>query len=417
MCKRLFYLFILSIISFSVFHNFIQNLYAESLDDAVLRSGCVIGYVNMPETLTSGKNYSIKWMIQSYVPILSRLQIKYSDGTKDEIVGNLSNVEEGSYYISSKKSKNYYFNCALNIPLNIDGTARVGFHNSQDDNESKYWMYGLFPTGVIKKPVGTAGKQFYVTIEKDIVIPVGFKLIQSAEAVKLFKKDYSGGKPDYVQVINLENGASVKLLYGSIENKGSGEGVYGGDNPKFKRASLSQFWSTFSSNYGNAFSIVNGQFFDTNSNPAALAFPLKSNGRIISDGYGISEFTNQKLILEIWSNKVDIKSLTKQNLINSSASNILAGLSEDANKGISNQVARTFAGIMDSNNNGTFETLLIFTSSYANQSEAASVLRSFGASKIIMFDGGGSSQLICEDEAYVSSSRTIPQAIGVISAK
>jgi len=250
---------------------------------------------------------------------------------------------------------------------------------------------------------------------ENIEIPDGFKLIQSAKAVQLYKKNYSGGEPDYVQVINLENGARIKLLYGSIESSGYGEGIYGGNNPKFKRQTILQFWSYFYSNYENAFSIVNGQFFKTDSYPTDLAFPLKVEGQIISDGYGISEYTNQKLLLEIWDNKVNIKSLTKQNLMNSSASNILAGLTEDANKEATNRVGRTFAGIKDANNNGSHETLLIFTSSYSKQAEAANVLRSFGASRIIMFDGGGSTQLICEDVSYVSSSRAIPQVIGVIS--
>jgi hypothetical protein len=89
----------------------------------------------------------------------------------------------------------------------------------------------------------------------------------------------------------------------------------------------------------------------------------------------------------------------------------LAGLSEDANKGPLNYVGRTFAGVHDANGDGVNETVLFFCSLYAQQPGAASVLREFGASDVIMFDGGGSSQLIVNGTSLVSSTRTIPHAL------
>jgi hypothetical protein len=120
-------------------------------------------------------------------------------------------------------------------------------------------------------------------------------------------------------------------------------------------------------------------------------------------------------MLEIWSDRADIKSLSKSNLYGSSAPNILGGLSENADKGIYTYTGRTFVGIDDADGNGSYETVLIFNSSYARQVDAAAVLRSFGADKVIMFDGGGSTQLQCGSTSYISSSRTIPQTIGVVS--
>jgi hypothetical protein len=52
----------------------------------------------------------------------------------------------------------------------------------------------------------------------------------------------------------------------------------------------------------------------------------------------------------------------------------------------------------------------------ARQSDAADVLKSFEAAKVMMLDGGGSTQLICEGKSYISSDRLIPQAIGVLAA-
>jgi hypothetical protein len=48
--------------------------------------------------------------------------------------------------------------------------------------------------------------------------------------------------------------------------------------------------------------------------------------------------------------------------------------------------------------------------------DAAQVLRDFGAEQVMMLDGGGSTQLSCKGEDYVSSDRLIPQALGVIGA-
>jgi hypothetical protein len=246
-------------------------------------------------------------------------------------------------------------------------------------------------------------------------IPSGFSLVISDTGTELYRKDYQGGNPDFVQVVNLSEGAAIELLHGNIVDPGIGNGVYGGDNPLFKRQTLQEIWIDFSSSNNNAFCVTNGQFFVDTVDPTNFAFPLKKDGKYASDGYGFGEYPNQKLILEIWDDKVDIVPLTKETLYSSSASDIVAGLTEDANKGPQNSTGRTFIGISDSNNDGKHEIVLIFNSKTAKQSEAANVLRSFGADKIIMLDGGGSTQLVCNGLDYVSSSRTIPQSIGVLS--
>ena len=59
--------------------------------------------------------------------------------------------------------------------------------------------------------------------------------------------------------------------------------------------------------------------------------------------------------------------------------------------------------------------VFIFNSKYTTQTDAADVLNEFGASKVLMLDGGGSTQLICDGQSLVTSSRKVPQTIGVIS--
>jgi hypothetical protein len=98
----------------------------------------------------------------------------------------------------------------------------------------------------------------------------------------------------------------------------------------------------------------------------------------------------------------------------STAPNIIAGLSEDANKKKKNFTGRTFIGIDDSDLDGDYETILVYNTLTARQIDAAEVLRNFGADKLMMLDGGGSTQLTCKGEPIVESERLIPQALGIV---
>ena len=246
-------------------------------------------------------------------------------------------------------------------------------------------------------------------------IPPGFKLILSAKGADLYRKDYEGGNPDFVQVIHLNRGASLELLYGKITNPGYGRGVYGGPNARILQQKLEDFWKELTISSQDAFCVTNGQFFYMKDYPTRLAFPLKTNGEIISDGYGINEYPEQKLMLEIWEDHADIRELSKAAFYNSPAPDIIGGLEEDANKKSKFYVGRTFVGVDDQDSDGSFETLYIFNTVTARQIDAASVLKDFGADRVMMLDGGGSTQLICQGKSYIKSDRYIPTALGVIA--
>lgn len=247
-------------------------------------------------------------------------------------------------------------------------------------------------------------------------VPPGFYLVQSKDGVQLYRKDYPGGAPDFVQVVDLSMGAALKPLHGAISDPGTGQGVYEGNDAHFRSRSLSDYWRTFSTENPSAFCVTNGQFFYMPEYPTRLPFPLKVDGDLLTDGYGIKDFPGKKLILELWPGKADIISLSKEALLNSTAPDIVAGLTEDAPKRIKFAVGRTFVGVADKNVNGTYETVLVFNSSISHQDAAANVLRNFGAEKVMMLDGGGSTQLSCQGKSYIYSDRLIPQAIGIMAA-
>lgn len=245
--------------------------------------------------------------------------------------------------------------------------------------------------------------------------PAGFYPVASASGVDLYQKDYPGGNPDYVQVVDLAHGGKVTLRHAGIVDLGVGGGAYGGNNPTFNRELMVDAWDDFRIRDSNAFCITNGAFFSTDADPTPLAFPLKIDGVILSDGYARDEYPDQKLMLEIWSDHADIRPLTLEGLYTSTAPNILGGLSEEANKDPDAYLGRTFAGVQDGDGDGTYDIVLIFNSQTTRQADAARVLRNFGVDKVIMLDGGGSTQLICQGTSYIRSGRPIPQFLAVAS--
>ena len=248
------------------------------------------------------------------------------------------------------------------------------------------------------------------------LVPADFKLILSERGVALYRKDYPNGSPDFVQIIDLGQGAAVELQHGQISETRPGKGVYGGNDPRFGQLPLAQFWREARRQSEYAFCVTNGQFFYMPESPTRLAFPLKVNGEVISDGWAIQQYPEQKLMLELWEDHADITPLSKETLYGSQAPNIIAGLTEEANKKAKYALGRTFFGVDDLDGDGRFETVLVINTLTARQVEVADVLRQWGADKVMMLDGGGSTQLLCKGTSYISSERLIPQAIAVYSA-
>jgi hypothetical protein len=237
--------------------------------------------------------------------------------------------------------------------------------------------------------------------------PPGFFPLESQPGLELFRKDYPGGTPDYVLVVDLRRQTGLHLLHGEVSDPG------GGDSPRFARQSLEAFWQDFSADQNRAACVVNAGFFSPNEDPSPLAFGVKTGGRILSEGYGRDEFTQDKLLLELWPERARISPFNETAFKNSDAPQALVGLSEHADKNATALVGRTFIGLADSDQDGFARMLLIFSSKTARQADAVEVLRSFGAQQVMMLDGGDSSQLLCSGQPYVYSERSIPQALGV----
>lgn len=247
-------------------------------------------------------------------------------------------------------------------------------------------------------------------------IPEGFNLRQEAAGVQLYQKEYANGTPDYVQVVRLAQGAQVRLLHGAVTEERPGKGAFGGNDARFRSRTLSNFWEIASQQEPNLFCVTNGLFFYMPESPTRLSLPLKVGGKLITDGYGIHEYPGEKLMLELWEGAADIRELSGEALYASSAPNILGGLTAEANKRAKQYTGRTFAGVADLNSAGKYETVLIFNTRTARQVDADAILKSFGADKVMMLDGGGSTQLNCTGKPVIFSERLIPQALAIFAA-
>jgi hypothetical protein len=205
--------------------------------------------------------------------------------------------------------------------------------------------------------------------------------------VWLFRKSYSNGNPDYVQVVDLRRGARLMLLHGQLTEPRPGKGSYGGDDPRMTSLALQTYWQKAAAADPYAFCVTNGGFFYMPEYPTRLAFPLKVDGEMVTEGWGIKTYPDQKLMLELWADRADIRDLTADTLHGSTAPDIVGGLAEDANKRAKYAVGRTFFGVDDRDGDGVYETVLVLNTLTARQIDAAGTLRSFGADKVMMLDG------------------------------
>jgi hypothetical protein len=248
-------------------------------------------------------------------------------------------------------------------------------------------------------------------------IPSDFYLLDAAQGVQLYRKDYANGSPDFVQVIDLSQGARVELLHGEITEARPEKGSFGGPDPRMTSPALQTYWSQITGQEKDAFCVTNGTFFYMPEYPTRLSFPLKVSGQVISEGWGIDTYIGEHLMLELWPERADIQELSAEALYDSQAPDILGGLTEVANKRAKFAVGRTFVGVDDHDGDRQYEILLILNTQTAVQSGAAQVLRDFGAEKVMMLDGGGSTQLLCRSGYFINSDRPIPQALAIIAAE
>ncbi|MFH7026308.1 MAG: phosphodiester glycosidase family protein [Heteroscytonema crispum UTEX LB 1556] len=243
-------------------------------------------------------------------------------------------------------------------------------------------------------------------------IAKGFQEILQESGVQVYQKDYPGRQPDYVTVVNLEKG-TIRNLTGSVTGATTG---------KVKKKLLGEFWQDAvnkNTSMRKAKVVVNGAFFSTNDDPTGIAFGLKIGGNTISYGYGIGkEYIGQVRIFSFNSQQAsaNIETYDKR-IFDGLTKDVVGGLDVTANKYAEKNLPRTFVGVRDRDGNGTKETVILYSSSYARQIDADNILTGFGASATVMLDGGGSTGLIVDGKPLILTKRKLPHAIAVFAGK
>ncbi len=242
------------------------------------------------------------------------------------------------------------------------------------------------------------------------IAPSGFREVAHEEGVTIWKNR----RNEYMQIVSPHRGAVVDLLHGGIlPTEGAGT--------NFARRDLRDWWTEWKTKTPGALTIANGQFFNMND-PAKspLAFSTKIDG-IVYVGYGDeAEYGGKKMLLRIGKRYATVEPYSDNagSLYDFTEPDIIVGLRPDVSKSGNRRLGRTFMGTMRNGN------LLIFSSPSATQRYSERMMMAFGAdrNRIMMLDGGGSTQLIQEGKLLIPSSknldlRTVPLAIGVTKGK
>lgn len=258
------------------------------------------------------------------------------------------------------------------------------------------------------------------TSRATVPIPSGFTLDKSYTGVKVYKKTYSGGAPDYVTIVDLR--------YATLSSY-TGWAYGTPDNGTVERRTIRTHWdNAVGQNTSSRIArvAINGTFFvdkvnGVEVNPTSIAFGLKANWWQMSYGYAIGkEYPGKELTLAYDSGfgSSSIQPYNKD-MFNWGIPDLVGGLDNSANKdGQRNSyIPRTYVGVRDDNGDGHSETVVFFSSAYATQDWAVNILSGFGAGSKMMLDGGGSTGLIVNGVDYISSSRPIPQAFIIWSGK
>lgn len=246
-------------------------------------------------------------------------------------------------------------------------------------------------------------------VQATVPVPSGFQPILSDTGVKVYRKNYTGGQPDFVTVVDLRAG-TIRNFTGW---------VYDG---AIERRTLGTFWNdAVSQNTSSrrAKVAINGTFFSTDAVPnAPIAFGLKADWWRMSYGYGLNEYPGlvRTLAFDSSYGSSSIQPYA-QATFDSGIPDVVGGLDPSANKQATSYIGRTFVGVRDDDGNGHSETVIFFSSKYATQAGAVSVLNGFGAGSKMMLDGGGSTGLTVDGTPYITPSRTIPHAIIICAGK
>jgi hypothetical protein len=251
-------------------------------------------------------------------------------------------------------------------------------------------------------------------------IAPGFKLEEASAGLSVYANSL-----DYVVSVDLAAGAKLGMVNGKKVGEGN-RSAYGGASPEMRRMTAEEAvkvgikTAEKSSRVFAEGCVVNGAFFSTSkSSSSQIAFPLKSNGRIVSEGFAPwNKHIGHRRVLSFEDGQARILPFNNRSIagfrqLPEDFAIVSLSPSFDIDGSKNQKIGRTFVGLADKNENGSYGRVLFFVSPSSTQLHAEKTLKAFGAKSMLMLDGGGSSQLVCKWDRglkpYVPSERKVPQ--------
>ena len=249
--------------------------------------------------------------------------------------------------------------------------------------------------------------------------PSGYTLQYKQDGVCLYKKD---GDDVYIQLVDLKSGATVKFGTGNYVKRVQ----LGHKNSRvYEKETLANHFSAVNSN-NKLFSVVNGQFFGNYQGNAILSLPVKESSNEISGINDHEDWINPHSdyfrTLNIftksdnWLGKSMVVKpypyFARDDFNNLPEKAIVGFHPTKVNKG--SYTSRTFVaplGGMTSPANREYPILSFIVTKKTSPSYVMNELKKWGASEqnIIMFDGGGSTQMKAIDgTSYYGISQAAP---------
>lgn len=182
---------------------------------------------------------------------------------------------------------------------------------------------------------------------------------------------------------------------------------------KVGQMKFEEFWAKNTHN-GTLQVLINGTFFQTYNKPTGIAFGLKQDNQLITYGYGLDEFPDKTTTVAWSQSGISIEPYSRSTF-NGTMPNVVGALATTAGKNANKHLPRTFIGVKNPHKDQTYNTVLLFISPAASQSEAEQILQQFGAERVAMLDGGQSTGLIIGGKTIMQPKTRIPQTIGIFT--
>ncbi|MBU1896322.1 hypothetical protein KKB55_00960, partial [Myxococcota bacterium] len=226
--------------------------------------------------------------------------------------------------------------------------------------------------------------------------PEGFALSESGTGWWMYRKDYAGGAPDWVAVVDLR----VAQIHSIMEEIIPPPQAHMTQRPPMLH--WDQAVESAQAQRHRARLLFSGAFFSPGDDPSPIAFGLSAEGEARSFGYDHDYPDHTNVVA--WDNIAGRALIEPYNLnIFESYPDVVGGLTLDSPRDNANQYSpRVMVGVRDFDEDGESEAVIFLASRLQNQPDGLEVLTAFGATETTMWTGGRPAFFFIDGEQRVT---------------